>query len=62
MQDSYSELIKLLPEIIIDISNLLPIKKGRTSSILKEINSIRISSKNKISKGFFDEITVQISN
>jgi hypothetical protein len=26
MQDSYSELIKLLPEIIVEYLNLLPIK------------------------------------
>jgi hypothetical protein len=64
MQDSYSELIKLLlPEIIVEYLNLLPIKKGDEilHLYLKEVNSIpKEYRQDKLSsKGFFDEITVQ---
>jgi hypothetical protein len=65
MQDSYSELIKLLlPEIIVEYFELTSYKKGdETPSLLKEVNSIpKEYRQSKLSsKGFFDEITVQIS-
>ena len=64
MQDSYSELIKLLlPEIIVEYFELTSYKKEEEilHLYLKEIKSIpkeyipfKLSS-----KGFFDEITVQ---
>jgi len=64
MQDSYSELIKLLlPEIIVEYFELTSYKK--TEEILhlylKELNSIpKEYRQHKLSsKGFFDEITVQ---
>ena len=64
MQDSYSELIKLLlPEIIIEYFELTSYKKGEEilHLYLKELNSIpKEYRKNKLSsKGFFDQITVQ---
>ena len=64
MQDSYSELIKLLlPEIIVEYFELTSYKKGDEvlHIYLKEINSIpKEFRQNKLSsKGFFDEITVQ---
>ena len=64
MQDSYSELIKLLfPEIIIEYFELTSYKKGEEMLhlYLKELNSIpKEYRKNKLSsKGFFDQITVQ---
>ena len=64
MQDSYSELIKLLlPEIIVEYLELTTYKKGDEvlHIYLKEINSIpKEFRQNKLSsKGFFDEITVQ---
>jgi hypothetical protein len=64
MQDSYSELIKLLlPEIIVEYFELTSYKKGDEvlHIYLKEINSIpKEHQQNKLSsKGFFDEITVQ---
>jgi hypothetical protein len=64
MQDSYSELIKLLlPEIIVEYFVLVSYKKRswNTPSLLKEINSIpKEYRQSKLSsKGFFDEITVQ---
>jgi hypothetical protein len=64
MQDSYSELIKLLlPEIIVEYFELTSYKKGDEilHLYLKDVNSIpkeyRLSRLS--SKGFFDEITVQ---
>ncbi|MFV8337623.1 transposase [Flavobacterium sp. RSP29] len=64
MQDSYSELIKLLlPEIIVEYFELTSYQKGEEilhlylkeiNSILKEYLQYKLSS-----KGFFDEITVQ---
>jgi transposase len=64
MQDSYSELIKLLlPEIIVEYFDLTSYKKQKEilHLYLKEINSIpKEYSPFKISsKRFFDEITVQ---
>jgi hypothetical protein len=64
MQDSYSELIKLLlPEIIVEYFVLVSYKKGAEilHLYLKEINSIpKEYRQSKLSsKGFFDEITVQ---
>jgi hypothetical protein len=64
MQDSFSELIKLLlPEIIVEYSELTSYKKGEEvlHLYLKEINSIpKEYPQHKLSsKGFFDEITVQ---
>jgi hypothetical protein len=63
MQDSYSELIKLLvPEIIVDYFGLTSYKKA--AEILRlylyEINSFpKEYRQNKLSfKGFFDDITV----
>ena len=64
MQDSYSELIKLLlPEIIVEYFELTSYKKGDEilHLYLKEVNSIpKEYRQSKLSsKGFFDEITVQ---
>jgi hypothetical protein len=64
MQDSYSELIKLLlPEIIVEYFVLVSYKKGAEilHLYLKEINSIpKEYRQSKLSsKGFFDEITAQ---
>ena len=64
MQDSYSELIKLLlPEIIVEYFELTSYKKGDEvlHIYLKEINSIpkEYRTFKLSSKGFFDEITVQ---
>jgi hypothetical protein len=64
MQDSYSELIKLLlPEIIVEYFELTSYKKAEEilHLYLKEINSIpKEYRQNKLSsKGFFEEITVQ---
>jgi len=64
MQDSYSELIKLLlPEIIVEYFELTSYKKEEEilHLYLKEINSIpKEYHQHKLSsKGFFDEITVQ---
>ena len=64
MQDSYSELIKLLlPEIIVEYFELTSYNKGDDvlHIYLKEINSIpKEFGQNKLSsKGFFNEITVQ---
>jgi hypothetical protein len=64
MQDSYSELIKLLlPEIIVEYFELTSYKKVDEvlHLYLKEINSIsREYRPYKLSsKGFFDGITVQ---
>ena len=64
MQDSYSELIKLLlPEIIVKYFELISYKKEEEilHLYLKEINSIpKEYRQHKLSsKGFFDEITVQ---
>ena len=64
MQDSYSELIKLLlPEIIVDYFELTSHKKGEEilHLYLKKINSItKEYRQHKLSsKRFFDEITVQ---
>jgi hypothetical protein len=64
MQDSYSELIKLLvPEIIVDYFELTSYKKAEEilHLYLKEVNSIpKEYRQNKLSsKGCFDEITVQ---
>ncbi|MEZ7500675.1 transposase, partial [Flavobacterium sp. Arc3] len=62
MQDSYSELIKLLlPEIIVEYFELTSYKKGDEilHLYLKEVNSIpKEYRQSKLSsKGFFDEIT-----
>jgi hypothetical protein len=64
MQDTYSELIKLLlPEIIVEYFELTSYKKGEEilHLYLKEINSIpkEYRQYKLSSKGFFDEITVQ---
>jgi hypothetical protein len=64
MQDSFSELIKLLlPAIIVDYFELTSYKKAEETLhlYLKEINSIpKEYRQNKLSsKGFFEEITVQ---
>jgi transposase len=64
VQNSYSELIKLLlPDIIVEYFELTSYKKGEEilHLYLKEINSIpKEYRQNKLSsKGFFDEITVQ---
>ena len=64
MQDSYSELIKLLlPEIIVEYFELTCYKKGDEilHLYLKEVNSIpkEYRQSRLSSKGFFDEITVQ---
>ena len=64
MQDSYSELIKLLiPEIIVDYFELTSYKKGEEilHLYLNEINSIpKEYRQNKLSsKGLFEQITVQ---
>ena len=64
MQDSYSELIKLLlPEIIVEYFELTSYKKGDEilHLYLKEVNSIpkEYRQSRLSSKGFFDEITVQ---
>jgi hypothetical protein len=63
MQDSYSELIKLLlPEIIVEYFELTSYKKAEEilHLYLKEVNSIpKEYRQDKLSsKGFFDEITV----
>ena len=64
MQDSYSELIKLLvSEIIVEYIELTSYKKAEEilHLYLYEINSIpKEYRKNKLSsKGFFDDITVK---
>jgi hypothetical protein len=64
MQDSYSELIKLLlPEIIVEYFELTSYKKAEEilHLYLKEVNSIpKEYRQDKLSsKGFFDEIIVQ---
>ena len=64
MQDSYSELIKLLlPEIIVEYFELTSYKKAEEilHLYLKEVNSIpKEYRQHKLSsKGFFEEITVQ---
>ena len=64
MQDSFSELIKLLlPEIIVEYFELTSYKRGDEilHLYLKEINSIpKEYRQHKLSSiGFFDEITVQ---
>ena len=63
MQDSYSKLIKLLPEIIAEYFELTLYKKEEEilHLYLKEINSIpKEYHQHKLSsKGFFDERTVQ---
>ena len=64
MQDSYSELIKLLlPEIIVEYFELTSYKKGKEilHLYLKEVNSIpkEYRQYKLSSKGFFEEITVQ---
>jgi hypothetical protein len=64
MQDSYSELIKLLlPKIIVEYFELTSYQKGDEilHFYLKEINSIpQEYRQDKLSsKGFFDQITVQ---
>ncbi len=63
MQDSFSELIKLLPEIVVDYFELTSYEKAEEilHLYLKEINSVpKESRQNKLSsKGFFEEITVQ---
>ncbi|MFV8363113.1 DDE transposase, partial [Flavobacterium sp. ZT3P35] len=64
MQDSSSELIKLLlPEIVVDYFKLTSYEKGEEilHLYLKEINSVpKEYRQNKLSsKGFFEEITVQ---
>jgi hypothetical protein len=58
MQDSYSELIKLLPEIIVEYFELTSYKKEMNSPPLKEVNSFS-KNRNLIKFLFFDEITVQ---
>ena len=63
MQDSFSELIKLLlPEIIVEYFELTSYQKGEEilHLYLKEINSIpKEYRQNKLSsKGFLEEITV----
>jgi hypothetical protein len=64
LQDSFSELVKLLlPEIIVEYFELTSYKKGEEvlHLYLKEVNSIpKEYRQHKLSsKGFFDEITVQ---
>ena len=64
MQDSFTELLKLLlPEIIVDYFELTSYKKADEvlHLYLKEINSTpkEYCSDKLSSKGFFDEITVQ---
>ncbi|MFV7237006.1 transposase [uncultured Flavobacterium sp.] len=64
IQDSYSELIKLLlPEIIVEYFELTFYKKEQEvlHLYLKESNSIPREHRHEklSSKGFFDEITVQ---
>ena len=64
MQDSFSELIKLLlPEIIVEYFELTSYQKGEEilHFYLKEINSIPKEYRNSklSSKGFFEAITVQ---
>jgi hypothetical protein len=64
MQDSFTEILKLLlPEIIVDYVELTSYKKENETLhlYLKEINSIpKEYRESKLSsKGFFDEITVQ---
>ena len=64
MQDSFSELIKLLlPEIIVEYFELTSYQKGEEilHLYLKEINSIPKEYRNSklSSKGFFEAITVQ---
>jgi hypothetical protein len=64
MQDSFTELLKLLlPEIIVDYFELTSYKKADEvlHLYLKEINSTPKEYRNDklSSKGFFDEITVQ---
>ena len=64
MQDSFTEILKLLlPEIIVDYFELTTYKKEDETLhlYLKEINSIpKEHRESKLSsKGFFDEITVQ---
>jgi hypothetical protein len=61
MQDSY-ELIKLLLPEIVDYFELTSYKKGEVilHRYLKEINSTLKNIGKLSSKGFFDEITVQI--
>ena len=64
MQDSYSELIKLLlPEIIVEYFELTSYKNAKAilHLYLKEVNSIQKEYRqNKLSsKRFFEEITVQ---
>ena len=64
MQDSLSDLVKLLlPEIIVEYFELTYIQKGEeiVHLYLKEMNSIpKEYCSNKLSsKGFFDEIIVQ---
>lgn len=64
MQDSYTDLIKLLlPEILVDYFELISLKKEEEilHLYLKEINSIpkEYRSSKLSSKGFFPEITVQ---
>jgi hypothetical protein len=64
MQDSYSELIKLLlPEIIVEYFELTSYNKGdeHLHYYLKEVNSIpkEYRQSRLSSKGFFEEITVQ---
>jgi hypothetical protein len=66
MQDSFSELIKLLlPAITVDYFELTSYKKGEEilHLYLKEINSMpKEYRQHKLSsKGFFEEITVQDS-
>ena len=66
MQDSYSDLIKLLlPEILVNNFELTSFKKEKEAEILhlylKEIYSIppEYRSEKISSKGFFPEITIQ---
>jgi transposase len=64
MQDSFTDLLKLLlPEIIVDYFELTSYEKGDEilHLYLKEINSIPKEHRGSklSSKGFFDQITVQ---
>ncbi|WP_235889660.1 ISAon1 family transposase N-terminal region protein [Flavobacterium restrictum] len=64
MQDSFTDLLKLLlPEIIVDYFELTSYEKGEEilHLYLKEINSIPKEQRGSklSSKGFFDQITVQ---
>jgi len=64
MQDSFSELLKiLLPSIIVEYFELTSYEKGEEilHLYLREINSIPKEYRHSklSSKGFFDEITVQ---